>query len=118
MIKLHTHINKTNQQNIYFANQSIKTWIFVFLLHCLKHVQSLMNGLRLLVTQRGLSLTEDLAVSSPMVPKHRRVGAEEGEIQRHIESRMERERQREREPKREKHSEQEKEEEEEEAKGL
>lgn len=45
----------------------------------------------LLVIQRVLSLTEDMAVSSPMVlePAHGKVGVKEGDIQRHIENEME-----------------------------
>lgn len=41
-----------------------------------------MYGLSLPVTQRGLSLTEDMAVSSPTVAEHEKVGVKEGDMQR------------------------------------
>lgn len=52
-----------------------------------------MYGLSLLVTQRGLSPTGDMAVSSPTVPvpEHGKVGVKEGDMQRHIENETERE---------------------------
>lgn len=48
-----------------------------------------MYDLSLLVTQRGLSLTEDMVVSSPTMPEHGRVGVKEGAFQRHTEDEME-----------------------------
>lgn len=64
---------------------------FVFCMHIWKCVKSPTYDLSLLVTQRGLSLTEDMAVSSPTVPEpaHGKVGVKEGDIQRHIENEME-----------------------------
>lgn len=55
-----------------------------------------MHRLSLLVTQRGLSPTEDMAVSSPTVPvpEHGKVGVKEGDMQRHTEKEIEGERER------------------------
>ena len=56
-----------------------------------------MYVLSLLFTQRGLSLTEDMAASSPTVPvpENGKVGVKKGDMWRHIKNEIERRRERE-----------------------